>query len=216
MVASNAGAYSVEVGEHAWGLLLAAAKRVVEHRSRVEGGAKTLGEFAGEARGIVVLRGKTLGIVGYGGIGGSVVPYAKAFGMRVSAFTRHERRERGVEFFQGREGLESLLEQSDVVLLSLPLTDLTHGLIGGGALSLMKENAILVNIGRGDLVDQRAPIFGSGAIRISGTRPTSGGTAREGDARDGLPVRVASELRRHAPYVRADGGGFWAARQARR
>jgi phosphoglycerate dehydrogenase-like enzyme len=156
VVASNAGAYSLEVGEHAWALLLAAAKKVVEHHARIRKGAKSTREFSGEAEGIMVLNGKTLGIVGYGGIGRSVAVYAKAFGMQVLAFGRSSKSEKGVKLLSGKEGLEALLRQSDVVLLSIPLTNSTHGIIGERELSIMKEKAILVNIARGDLVDQKA------------------------------------------------------------
>jgi len=153
-VASNAGAYSVEVGEHAWGLLLAAAKKIVEHHERIGKGATELREFSGEAAGITVLRGSTLGIVGYGGIGKEVARYAKAFGMNVAAYTRTTKAERGVTIFRGKRGLETLLKQSDVVVLSLPLTSSTYRLIERRELSMMKNDAILVNIARGDLVDE--------------------------------------------------------------
>lgn len=156
IVAGNSGAYSLEVGEHALALLLTAAKRVVEHDLRIREGAKSLSEFSGEAAGIVVLGGKMLGIVGYGGIGMSVAGFGKAFGMKVMAFSRSRKKEKGVRFLSGKKGLDSLLKQSDVVLLSLPLTKSTYRMMGERELSLMKENAILVNIARGDLVDQRA------------------------------------------------------------
>lgn len=154
-VASNAGAYSLEVGEHAWALLLAAEKKVVDHHVRIRNGAKELSEFVGEPAKIGVLEGKTLGIVGYGGIGQSVARYAKAFGMEVLAFGR-SRKPSGANLLTGRRGLDRLLRESDVVLLSVPLTRSTFGLIGERELSLMKESAVLVNIARGDLVDQRA------------------------------------------------------------
>lgn len=156
MVASNSGAYSLEVGEHAWGLVLAAAKKVAEHHIRIKEGAKELREFSGEAAGIMVLKGKTLGVIGYGGIGSVVAGYAKAFGMNVLALTRTRKDARAVRFLRGKAGLCSLLRQSDVAVLSLPLTNSTFRLIGKRELSLMKGDAILVNIARGDLVDQDA------------------------------------------------------------
>ena len=156
VVASNSGAYSVEVGEHAWALLLVAAKRISEFYPRIKGGAKSLREFSGEAASIVTLEGKTMGIVGYGGIGRAVAVYARTFGMKRMAFDVVGTEAKGVKLVTGREGLESLLCQSDAVLLSLPLTNSTYRLIGKSELSLMKENAILVNIARGDLVDQEA------------------------------------------------------------
>lgn len=156
VVASNAGAYSVEVGEHAWALLLSAEKKVVDHHVRISKGAKALSDFAQEPSKIGVLRGGTIGIVGYGSIGGTVAAYARAFGMKVLAFGRGKRASRGVRLLTGRKGLDRLLRESDVVLLSVPLTHSTLRLIGRRELSIMKEHAILVNIARGDLVDQSA------------------------------------------------------------
>ncbi len=156
IVASNAGAYSLEVSEHAWALLLAAEKKVVEHHLRIRDGAKALGEFSGEPAKIVVMKGKTLGIVGYGGIGRSVEKYARAFGMRVIAFGRRRKGSGGKKLLFGKEGLDRLLRESDAVLLSLPLTRSTVGFIGERELSIMKDTAVLVNIARGDLVNEEA------------------------------------------------------------
>jgi phosphoglycerate dehydrogenase-like enzyme len=156
IVASNAGAYSLEVAEHAWALLLTAAKRVVEQHQRIRGGSKSLTDFAGEAAGMVVLKGKTLGIVGYGGIGREIARFGKAFGMNIVAYGRRSARQRGVTILSGKSGLDSLLKQSDVVILSLPLTSSTNRMMGERELSLLKDNAVLVNIARGDLIDQNA------------------------------------------------------------
>ncbi|MDA4128718.1 MAG: hypothetical protein OK422_04625 [Thaumarchaeota archaeon] len=156
VIASNAGAYSLEVGEHAWALLLAAAKKVVADSKRLADGAISFAEFSGEARDIVVLKGKTLGIIGYGGIGATVAGYARAFGMNVLAYGRNKRRIRGVEYLRGSKGLASLLKQSDAILLSVPLNRSTQHLIGKRQLAIMKKHTILVNVARGDLVDQEA------------------------------------------------------------
>jgi glycerate dehydrogenase len=85
-----------------------------------------------------------------------VQKYASAFGMNVVAFGRGTGRARGARLYKGKEGLDEVLRKSDVVLLSIPLSRFTTGLIGGRELSLMKEDATLVNIARGDLVDQKA------------------------------------------------------------
>jgi len=156
IVSSNAGAYSLEVGEHAFGLLLSAAKRIVEAHSLVAGGRREFGEFRGFAEEILVLRGRTLGVVGYGGIGSVVARLGRAFGMKVLAFTRGKRTAKGVPFKRGRKGLEGLLRESDAIILAVPLTKSTSGMIGTRELSMMKRSAILVNISRGDIVDQSA------------------------------------------------------------
>jgi phosphoglycerate dehydrogenase-like enzyme len=156
VVSSNAGAYSLEVGEHAWALLLAAEKKIVEHHMRIRSGAKSLGEFAREGSRITVLEGKTLGVVGYGSIGRSVAKIAQAFQMKVLAWGRSGRMTKGVTTLNGRSGFERLLRESDVVLLSLPLTRSTLRLIGQRELSMMKGDAAIVNVARGDLADQEA------------------------------------------------------------
>src|SRR5437667_2458959 len=156
VVSSNAGAYSLEVGEHAFGLLLSAAKRVVDTHNSVARGKTDFKEFRGTSDDILVLRGKTLGVVGYGGIGAVVAGVGRSFGMKVIAFSRSRRSGRGVKFVRGRGALTSLLAGSDAVVLAIPLTNLTERLIGAKEFSVARRNAILVNISRGDIVDQAA------------------------------------------------------------
>src|SRR5207247_2950210 len=91
VVCSNAGAYSLEVGEHAFGLLLSAAKRVVDTHNSVARGKTDFKEFRGTSDDILVLRGKTLGVIGYGGIGAVVAGLARSFGMTVIALSRRRR-----------------------------------------------------------------------------------------------------------------------------
>ena len=98
------------------------------------------------------LAGKTFGIVGLGHIGQRVAQIALAFGMRVKALTSKDVLPVGVE----RVSWEELLACSDVLSLHCPLTDGTRHLINGDTLRLMKQTAILINTGRGPLVDDRA------------------------------------------------------------
>ncbi len=156
IVCSNAGAYSQEVGEHAFALLLTATKKIVETHDSMTKGRLDFGEFRGVADDILVLRGRTLGVVGYGGIGAVVARLGRAFGMEVLAFSRRRRTARGVEFRRGSRGMVTLLRDSDAVVLAVPLTRTTAGMIGSKELSMMKRDAVLVNISRGDIVDQRA------------------------------------------------------------
>ncbi len=156
MVCNNAGAFSLEVGEHAWGLLLAAAKKIVPQNAAVREGGRTLASFRGDEKDIKVLRGKTLGIVGFGGIGRAVAKYGQAFGMKVVAFNRSRKAAGSVRFCYGKSGLDEVLRSSDAVLLATPLTKSTNRLIGARELGLMKKDAVVVNIARGDLVDQDA------------------------------------------------------------
>jgi glyoxylate reductase len=98
----------------------------------------------------------TLGIVGLGRIGTAVARRARGFGMRVLYHSRTRRAdvegELGVEFVP----LDRLLRESDIVSLHAPLTDETHHLIDRDALRAMKPTALLVNVARGAIVDERA------------------------------------------------------------
>ena len=100
------------------------------------------------------LAGKTFGIVGLGNIGLRVAQIARAFGMKVKALTSKvaETLPAGIE----KASLEELLSAADVVSLHCPLTDNTHHLINADTLRLMKSTAILINTGRGPLIDDQA------------------------------------------------------------
>lgn len=80
----------------------------------------------------------------------------KEFGMKIYAFSRSAVQERGVRSFQGDQGLLTVLSESDAVMTSLPLTKYTDKIIDSSKLAAMKRNGILVNIARGELVDEHA------------------------------------------------------------
>ena len=155
VVCSNAGAYSDEVAEHAWALLLSAAKRIVDFHNSVKTEQWTLRRTLG-GKEVTILEDKTLGILGYGGIGSAVAQTGKGFRMKIYAFSRKLVREKGVRSFQGDKGLLTVLAESDAVMVSLPLTELTNKIIGAEKLATMKKDAILVNMARGELVDETA------------------------------------------------------------
>jgi phosphoglycerate dehydrogenase-like enzyme len=138
------------VAEHAFGLMLAAAKRVVFQTGELRAGRW------GTRIDNIYLNGKTLGVVGAGPIGARMAALGKAIGMNVVAWTFNPTPERaarmGVEFV----GLDDLLRRSDVVSLHLPATDQSRGMIGARELGLMKPGSLLINTGRGALVDEAA------------------------------------------------------------
>src|SRR3989442_8822619 len=122
IVSSNAGAYSDEVAEYAWALLLSAAKRVVALHVSLRDQKWTLKRTLDEGSEITILREKILGILGFGGIGGVVARVARGFWMYVYAYSRKKSAAKGVKFFKGTNGLTELLKKSDGVVLALPLT----------------------------------------------------------------------------------------------
>lgn len=156
IVSSNAGAYSDPVAEYAWALLLSAAKRVVELHISLREQKWTLRRTLDEGSQITILREKTLGILGFGGIGTAVGGIAKGFGMNVYAFSRKKSAAKGIKFFTGTNGLTELLKRSDAVVLALPLTSQTARIINAERLSEMRKDGILVNVARGELVDEKA------------------------------------------------------------
>jgi len=74
--------------------------------------------------------------------------------MEVYAYGRHEGDDPHAKILIGKDGLEEILRKSDVIVVALPLTKLTHGLINKANLSLMKDNCVLVNIARGEIVNE--------------------------------------------------------------
>ena len=100
------------------------------------------------------LSGKTFGIVGLGNIGMRVATIANAFGMRVCAYTSKSQDQ--LPNFIEKKSLEALFSESDVVSLHCPLTPDTHHLINSVTLQMMKPSAILINTGRGPLIDDQS------------------------------------------------------------
>jgi len=156
LVCSNAGSYSDEVAEFAIGLMLAAGKSIVKFDRQLRAGTFAHQRLDELGRQVAFFKGKTLGVVGYGGIGRSTGRMAMTFGMKVLGFGRHPISDRGVKPLRGRTGLMRLLRESDVVVLAVPLTNATRGLIGRDELAAMKPSATLVNVARGEVVQKEA------------------------------------------------------------
>jgi phosphoglycerate dehydrogenase-like enzyme len=116
------------------------------------------------------LNGKTLGIVGYGEIGSATAARARVFGMKIAALRRRRELFDGDalvdEFFESAS-LKKLLAVSDYVLVALPLTPETRGILGEAEIASMKSSSVLINVGRGPVIDESALIraLESGALR---------------------------------------------------
>jgi glyoxylate reductase len=150
------GLNAVAVAEHAMSLMLSLAKNVVKHDRELRGAH---GWYTQRVPSIS-LRGKTLGIVGLGSIGIEICKRAKAFGMKVIAVKRNPSEELkiklGIDFLGSQADLHRILRQSDFVVLSVVLTPETRRTIGEKELRMMKRTANLVNISRGEVIDQEA------------------------------------------------------------
>jgi len=104
------------------------------------------------------LAGKTIGILGYGRIGQAVARRARAFDMKICAVRQDVRRsvEDNVAFFGGPEATDEIIGQSDYVLIAMPATHATVGLMDRRRLGLMKSTAFLINVARAEIVDEDA------------------------------------------------------------
>jgi phosphoglycerate dehydrogenase-like enzyme len=151
-VASNGGAYAGPMAEHGLAMVLAAAKRLL-----VEHAALTRGEFNQYTRNRM-LSGKVCGILGFGGIGVATARLMRALGMRIHAINRSGRSDEPTDWIGSVSDLDSLLPVADVLVLSTPLTPATKNLIGARELGLMKPDAILLNLARGEII-REAPLF---------------------------------------------------------
>ena len=100
--------------------------------------------------------GKTLCVVGFGRIGKAIASRAKAFGITVIAVNRSGRAAPEADRVVDFRGLASVLPNADYVVLACPLTDETRGLIDAKALAAMKPSALLINVARGEVVDEQA------------------------------------------------------------
>jgi phosphoglycerate dehydrogenase-like enzyme len=141
------------VAEGAFALLLAQAKQIGLHDRAMRAGEWRLWR---EERPSLRLEGKALGLVGFGAINRRVGELGRAFGMRVRAVRRGGGAEEGLEWCGGPGDLKRLLAESDGVVVAVPLTPETRGMLGRDVLSAARPGSILVNVARGDVVDQEA------------------------------------------------------------
>ena len=146
----------VAVAEHTVALIWAAARGLAAMDRGMRAGQWLRTEG-------VQLRGKTLGLIGFGGIAGEVATIMAGAGMRVIAWNRRPKQAEGVEFLP----LETVLEASDVLSLHLLLDDETRGFLNVERLGRLRPSAILVNTARGALIDEPALIEALKAGRIA-------------------------------------------------
>jgi len=138
-VFSNAGAYTPAVAEHAWGLLLGAAKGIHLRNQKSTPRA---------------FRGKTLLIVGGGSIGSEVARLSKSLEMKTIGLSRTFR---SPEFYDEMHPLSALpgyMARADAVVIALPLTKATNGIVAYDALSKAREKVVIANVGRGETVNE--------------------------------------------------------------
>jgi len=166
-IANTPGIFSgIALAEHALFLMLCLAKNLDESRRNVRSGVyyHPMNEE---------LEGKTLGLVGFGGSARELAKRCWALGMRVLAIDAVEapravQEEYHLSFFGGPQDLDILLKQSDYLSLHTPLTSKTHHLINRESFMLMKPMAVLINVARGEIVDEAALLEALQTGRIRG------------------------------------------------
>jgi glycerate dehydrogenase len=150
IIVSNIRNYAFNtVPEHVFALAFALRRNLFAYRDDVRAGRwQACDQFCFFDHPIRDMRGSTIGIVGYGAIGKAVARIGESFGLKVLAYDIIQQ--------PGLTDFETLLRESDIITLHLPLTRETKNLVGASELRLMKNDAILINTGRGGLVDEQA------------------------------------------------------------
>jgi len=142
------GANAESVAEHAWGMILDLSKRITEFDRDVRNeGAFEFASYTGRE-----VYGKTIGIIGLGDIGQKVARIARGFDMKVLGFNRSKKNIENVE----QVDLQRLLKESDVIVVCVPLTEETTGLISGKEIGQMKDGVILINPAMEKIVDKQS------------------------------------------------------------
>jgi D-3-phosphoglycerate dehydrogenase len=141
---------SYATAEFTWGLVLAAMREIPQQMASLKAGNWQIG--VGHT-----MRGKTLGIYGYGRIGAVVAGYGKAFGMNVLVWAREKALEKArADGYATAASKEAFFEQCDVLSLHMRLVDATRGIVKADDLARMKPTALLVNTSRAPLIEPNA------------------------------------------------------------
>ncbi|ADQ15505.1 D-2-hydroxyacid dehydrogenase [Halanaerobium hydrogeniformans] len=184
IVVSNVPAYSTDaVAQFVFALTLEVAHHVGEHNRVVKAGKWSESEhFCFWDYPLIELKGKTMGIIGYGNIGQRTAEIALAFGLKVIVYDRSPAKKIAaeeimtdkIEFLE----LEELYQQADIISLHCPLTDQTEGMINKNSISQMKPGVIIINTARGGLIIEEdlksaleeGKVFGA-AVDVLSTEP---------------------------------------------
>lgn len=172
----HAGTPSYATAELTWGLVLAAVRRIPQQMAALQAGTWQIGVGT-------TLRGKTLGVYGYGRIGAVVAGYGRAFGMNVCIWAREASLARAkADGYTIARSKDAFFEGCDVVSLHLRLVDDTRGIVTAADLARMKPSALLVNTSRAPLIERgalagalRAGRPGMAAVDVYDQEPVIGG-----------------------------------------
>lgn len=165
ILTNGSGVFSPSLGEFAMAAILYFAKdfrRMIRNQK-----AGVWEQFD-----VSMVQGKTVGIIGYGSIGRAVASRARALGMNVLGLRRQAskppEKDPLVDRIYNSEQLQEMLPQCDYIVVTVPLTEQTKGLIGVDELAAMKKETVLINVGRGPTIDEQAIIKALSEGRIRG------------------------------------------------
>ncbi len=171
------GVHTLPTAEHTFALILSLVRKTPWAFEHMKKGKWERYKFFGKELG-----GKTLGIVGLGRIGGKVAEYAKAFGMNIIAHDPYVSNERATELGLELTSLENVLKKSDVITVHAMLTKETENMIDTKQLEIMKSSAVLVNVARGKIVNEKAlvkalksKVITGAALDVYSTEPVEDG-----------------------------------------
>lgn len=150
-VAANQGAYAGPMAEHVTAMLLALNKRLITYHRDLAGGI--FNQTGSQTRS---LKGSVLGIIGFGAIGKATAKLMRPFGVIIYAINSSGKTDEEVDFIGTLADLDIVLKSSDNLVLSVALNEATKGLLDRQKLNLMKEDAVLVNVARGAIIDEGA------------------------------------------------------------
>jgi len=150
IIASNQGAYAKPMAEHALAMILALAKKLTKYHNLLSKGV--FDQLNSVTR---YIHGSNLGIIGYGSIGKETAKLMQPFDVNVYAINTSGKTDDDVAFIGTLQDLDIVLKNSDILLISIPLNKETQALIGKRELELMKSDAILINVARGDIIIEK-------------------------------------------------------------
>jgi phosphoglycerate dehydrogenase-like enzyme len=164
-ISNSSGIWTPVVVEHAFAMLLGLLRCLPQiERGRAEGRW-----VQGAIRdSLSCLRTRTLVVLGMGSIGRAAARIAKAFEMRVIGVSRTPRTDPHADRVVGVEQLSAVLPEADALLISVPLTPATRHLVGAGELARLKPSAVLINVARGEVVDEAALVRALADGRLAG------------------------------------------------
>ncbi len=154
LLTSASGTHGACLAEHTFAMILAFTRHIKDFVLHQKAHTWAARELRGK---MVELTGSTMGIIGFGAVGRAIAKRAAAFDMTIMAVDRFPRDQpEYVASLTGLDGLDALLSASDYVVVTVPYTEQTHGMIGAAEIAKIKPSAILIGISRGGIIDEAA------------------------------------------------------------